>query len=325
MSAGDPERFPTRPQILLAADMSDPLVLSVRRSLDKFGNALRFLDWPENAPLPAESSQAIPDCITGPFRIVVHRRGLGHTELAATTEIRARANLVSGGRVEIDFLVGDLARYAEVQTIAALVDRIVPEAIAADVLAPRLERSFGLSAAAGDSVVADVGILSTNRPLAETLAAWVDAFGHRPKIVDGWSDPLSSRHDLLIWDAPILSGRWLVRLRDQARRRSVLVLLGMAHRDIVAQAKAAGAVACLDLPFEAEDLRNLLSIHAAASRRRIADEPRSPALPSVSRTDRTGPILRTEAGHGPASQRGRSASRSPWRADFPAAEARSDD
>jgi hypothetical protein len=60
---------------------------------------------------------------------------------------------------------------------------------------------------------------------------------------------------LTIWEMPVLEPGWAQRLEWRARRAGpVIGLAGFADRAIVARARGAGAVACLELPCDLDDL-----------------------------------------------------------------------
>ena len=77
----------------------------------------------------------------------------------------------------------------------------------------------------------------------------------------------------------------------------MLTLLAMSNRDTTEQAKLAGAVACLDLPFEADDLSDLLAIHVPEMiAGDVAQDLDTSRVSSVRlRSGKT--ILRAETGH----------------------------
>ncbi len=245
----------TKPVRIFAGDLSDRLVAAILSAIDDDPAATVAYDWPEGERLPDDfPNQSITNDALR--HIVIHRRSLGQAELSVLAQLR-RAIDRSDTKPRLELVAGDLVRYADLQIAAPLVDRIVPEAVSPEVYAAK-----SLQSEPGTSGCVPVGILTTNRPLAETLREACESFGYRAAILSGWSDPAVPRRALLVWDVPLLSDRWEVRLRDQSRLRPILTLLGLADRGIVDRARGAGAVACLDLPFEFEDLRDTLARHA---------------------------------------------------------------
>ncbi len=65
----------------------------------------------------------------------------------------------------------------------------------------------------------------------------------------------ASARVLTIWEVPVLEAAWAQRLEWRARRTGpVIALAGFADRSVVARARGAGAVACLELPCDLDDL-----------------------------------------------------------------------
>ncbi|MBI1322251.1 hypothetical protein GC170_03555 [bacterium] len=255
-----PQNSRSNPVRIFAGDLSDRLVANLLGAIDPESFSTFVIDWPEGERVP-DALLTIPGSSDTLSHVVIHRRSLSVAELSVLGQIR-KAIEACDPKPRFELIAGDLVRYADLQIASPLVDRIVPEAVSAEVYGAR-EHRVAPEVTAG----APVGILTTNRPLGETLLETCDAFGYRPAILSGWSDPAVPREALLIWDVPLLSDRWEVRLRDQSRLRPILTLLGLADRTIVERARSAGAVACLDLPFEFEDLRNSLSRHAVMTSR----------------------------------------------------------
>ena len=115
-----------------------------------------------------------------------------------------------------------------------------------------------------------------------------------------WPVSESSRPRVLsVWDVPVLEPDWPELLRRQSSLGPVIALLGFADRATVARAKAAGAAACLDLPFDLDDLLHVVRRVSAAV------ESEGPAA-GVGRIERRTPVL-----SGPVSRgvRGRAAIR----------------
>lgn len=250
-----PQESRTKPVRIFAGDLSDRLVADLLNAIDPESSTTLVFDWLEGdiAPDALLSHLASSDTLR---HVVIHRRSLSLAELSVLGQIRKVID-AHPSKPRFELIAGDLVRYADLQIATPLVDRIMPESISPEVFGARAYRT-----AADLPAGAPVGILTTNRPLGETLRETCDAFGYRSSILSGWSDPAVPRGALLIWDVPLLSDRWEVRLRDQSRLRPILTLLGLADRGIVDRARSAGAAACLDLPFEFEDLRDTLARHA---------------------------------------------------------------
>ena len=286
------------PTVLLIGDAQDPLFREFQSQAQVPGHQISSLDWPENTAPPANLVEFAVSRRMAKGVVIIHRRNIGPTELSVISELRSAMEESGRNRPKLELILGDLVRYAEVQTLSALADRITPESVASDLLPGRLARFSGKAGKATvNQQFSKVGILSSNLAIAEMLAEWVQWCGYTPLIANGWSDRLLQPNSLIIWDVPTLSDRWLSQLRIQARRRPVLTLLAMSNRDTTEQAKLAGAVACLDLPFEADDLSDLLAIHVPEMiAGDVAQDLDSSRVSSVRlRSGKT--ILRAETGH----------------------------
>jgi hypothetical protein len=64
---------------------------------------------------------------------------------------------------------------------------------------------------------------------------------------------------LTIWEVPVLEPEWAERLERRSRATGpVIALFSFADRMIVAGAKACGAIACLELPCNLDDLLDVI-------------------------------------------------------------------
>jgi FixJ family two-component response regulator len=64
---------------------------------------------------------------------------------------------------------------------------------------------------------------------------------------------------LTIWDVPVLEPDWPERLERRSRLSGPIVaIMGFADRTSVAQAKTRGAIACLELPYNVDDLLDVI-------------------------------------------------------------------
>lgn len=158
-------------------------------------------------------------------------------------------------------ILGAHARYHQVQRCAPLVDAVLPEATARETLpqalAPR--PSPPLDPRRPQPPLALVG---STPDLLETLAEACRDAGHPTRVVRG--PEFAGPESLVAWEAPVLEPAWAVTLRRAARGRTLVALIGLADRELVRQARQAGAAACLDLPCNPADL--VAVIHQARSR-----------------------------------------------------------
>lgn len=279
--------------VIFAGDSQDRIVHAAMTNLIQENVTLQTFEWPEGANLPDRLLGAI-SALDTPARLVLHRKGLGPREIAILSQLRESAGIVRN-ECMVELIVGDLVRYADLQIASTLVDRIVPESIAADLLASH-SISTNPNRHQGDSQ--PIGLLSANQALSNTLKDVLLEWGYDPRCLRGWSDPAIPAGALLIWDVPMLSDRWEIRLRDQSRVRPILALLGFADRTTVNRAREAGAVACLDLPFDLEDLEKVLTRFAVNTQLPGRMEPHQRKIAPSNREIRdTSSNVRLDSGH----------------------------
>jgi len=246
--------------LIFAGDPEDPIFRWACENLRHDNLTFQTFDWPEGANLPDRLLRTIVT-LESPSRILLHRKAMGPREIGILSQLREALATVSQNRT-VELIIGDLVRYADLQIAATLVDRIVPESVAADLLG---SRSSIARTDRRDNTASPIGILSANDALSSTLKDILLEWGYDPRCLGGWSDPRIHAGALLIWDVPTLSDRWEIRLRDQSRVRPILALLGFADRTIVNRARQAGAIASLDLPFDLGDLETILNRFAVKS------------------------------------------------------------
>ena len=181
-------------------------------------------------------------------------------------------------------------------------DLVVSEAVAGEVLPGRLARRLDgydrrrpppgrpgcrIEVAGGESelsrALADAGVR------AGYAARTVDdqEIGGGPSLHD--RDPRRSAGErvLTIWEVPVLESGWTRRLEWRAHQTGpVIALAGFADRAVVTRAREAGAVACLELPCDLDDLIDVVDrvvgatppdcwpIPARAERRTVLPPPR---------------------------------------------------
>lgn len=179
--------------------------------------------------------------------VVIHRSRPVRADRSALAGLLARAP------ARVVLCVGPYARYDDLEPWATLVDRIMPEAIAPEVIGRygSAARSRG-PAGAGLLVDADEPELS---------AALVDAgracgYDARP-VWSGDRDDLAV--DLpMLYVVPALDPDWPRLLEERAADRPVVAMVGFADGDDVATARGRGAAACLELPCDLGDLAFVL-------------------------------------------------------------------
>jgi CheY-like chemotaxis protein len=239
---------------LFVGDLDDPWVVSLAEAMP--AGSARFAcaqalpeSWPETGH---------PGAV-----LVLHRATLGASDASRLARARQEGRF---GRVVL--CVGPHARYHQVQRWAAagLVDVVLSEATAAEILpravAGNAPRAIAMSArtASRETVAVVSGLAEMKAYLAEAvLAAGYPSRGFR-----AWEGvPDSIR--LAVWDVPTLETGWEAEMaRATARGRRVVALLGLAERELVTRARAAGVAACLDQPCDPADLAFVIDRVAAA-------------------------------------------------------------
>jgi hypothetical protein len=134
---------------------------------------------------------------------------------------------------------------------------IVPEATARDTIGRHfLSVEGNLAPLRRPGPRQAVSVVSANLEFRHALADACGAIGYPPEPACDWSEAKSFR--LAVWDVPVLDPDWPRTLARRAYRGAVVVVLGFATRELVGQARAHGASACLELPFDLLDLGHVL-------------------------------------------------------------------
>ena len=151
---------------------------------------------------------------------------------------------------------------------------MLSEATAGDVL-PRhamrlLDGRPGRAPRAGEAGACRLLVASSNSELCRTVAEACTAAGYHVEQADdqivgetsrlrGTSEPSTAAHAIItVWDVPVLE-EWTERLERHARNSGpVVALMGFPDRHSVALAKSKGAVACLELPLNLDDLVDVI-------------------------------------------------------------------
>ncbi len=216
-----------------------------------------------------------------PQTLVIHRHHLVEDDAARLVAWRARER---DARVRLVLCVSPYVRYAELERWSMLVDMVVSEAIAAEVLPGRLARWLDGSARVGNRPRAPIPsvrieIAGGDGELGRALVDACRAAGYSAQEVDdaeigGLPAPAGKRgraaspgsRILTVWEVPVLEPGWPQRLEWRAARTGpVIALAGFADRDVVARARQAGAVACLELPCDIDDLVDAVDRAIAAT------------------------------------------------------------
>lgn len=194
----------------------------------------------------------LPDAVAAPTSCwVVHRAipSKGDLErLAGWAEMSPRPRVLA--------ILGPHSRHFHWERVAGLVDRVVPESTAEEVLG----RWLGVDRPR-PSRRPPVAVVAGGPALREVLVAMAEAAGYAAHGSRAWAD--AGPGSIAVWDAPTLDPGWEAQLARESRTRRVVALLAFADRETVAAARRAGARAVLDLPVEPEDLAFALDRLAA--------------------------------------------------------------
>ncbi len=219
-------------------DLGDPWSATIARAIPGFSIQIAWAEEWESRPSPDV--------------LVLHLPNPGQAEYQRIS--RWREGLI-GDMPRLILAVGPHARQAELDRWQGVASEILPEAVAADLLSGRLGRSdsrpvrqplpvivvsrnFETRALLGDAI-RDLGFETTEQSQLPTTGA----------------PPLRG---LVVWDAPALESRWTEPLERHAVAARIVCLIGFVDRELVQQARAAGAAACLDVPWDLGDLSAVL-------------------------------------------------------------------
>ncbi|WP_152052966.1 hypothetical protein [Tautonia marina] len=249
-----------RIDLAFSGDLTDPWVAALHEAIR--GLSPRIL----GAELP-EDGAAGPT----PSVLVLHRGTLSVTEADRLRRLRD-----SDRAPRVILVVGPHARYHQIMAWSGLVDVVLPEATASETIArhvgqPGPPRSVPPRAR---PIALACGHWELGRMVEDTLRE----AGYAPRRAR--DNPLLGPEPWVVWDVPVLDPDWSTRLATAAQRRGVIALLGLADRETVAKARASGAIACLDLPCDPDDLifvlDRLTASRRAAAPRRDASHPHRP-------------------------------------------------
>ncbi len=241
-------------------DLNDPWVfaiadaLSMSREVVRVNHAGSLPAWPFEGARP-------------PRAVVIHRHKVGPTDAERLREWRSAADRPA----RLVLCVSPYVRYEELERWSSLVDFVISEGVAADVLPGQLARrldgcgrrrpsSSSLSAvrieiAGGDDELCRVLVDACVQSGYSARQVGEHEIGGHPHPRPRDRTDSGGQRVLTIWEVPVLEPGWPQRLEWRAHRTGpVIGLAGFADRAIVARAKGAGAVACLELPCDLDDL-----------------------------------------------------------------------
>jgi hypothetical protein len=254
-------------------DLSDPWVGAIADALPYPASLIRV-------DCPSELSSSHKGAAIPPRLIVVHRARLVPADLERLKEWRRQVG--SEPPPALMLCVGPYVRYDELEPFSGFVDLVLSEATACDVLARHAARLLDDHPIRSPRVEGNpnrILVASSNGELRRTIAEACATAGYR---VEQASDevigePVRSTSEqsitsgalVTVWDVPVLEP-WTDRLERHAREHGpVVALIGFPDRSTVALAKSKGAIACLELPLNLDDLIDVIERCA----RLLASEP----------------------------------------------------
>jgi hypothetical protein len=165
--------------------------------------------------------------------------------------------------------VSPYVRYEELERWSRLVELVLWEATAGDVLPGHIGRLMnegqGRGRSAVDPAAVRIEVAGGELELCLALVEACRAAGYRAEAIDDrqiGEGPRSraaagstTQRVVTIWEVPVLEPGWTHRLERRVRQTGpVIALAGFADRATAASARASGAAACLDLPCNLDDL-----------------------------------------------------------------------
>jgi hypothetical protein len=240
--------------VWFVGELGDPWVASLADALPTdsrlFDSASGLPDdWPE-----AALENAAP-----PRAVVLHRASLIPCDAERLARLPKSASCGSVPAPRVILCVGPHVQHAELERWSArdLVDAIVPEATARDTIGRHFVTVQGNPAPLWRPGPRQaVSVVSADFEFRNALADACGALGYPPEPACDWSETKS--FGPAVWDVPVLDPDWPRALARRAYCGAVVVVLGFATRGLVRQARAHGASACLELPFDLLDLGHVL-------------------------------------------------------------------
>jgi hypothetical protein len=256
--------------VILMGDLSDPWVGLIAESVRGAAGVVG-LDCDDELPdRPFDGGRP-------PRIVILHRNRLGTRDARRVSGWRSQ--VAADDVLAIVLCVSPFVRYAEVERWHGLVDWVLPEATAPDVLPGRVTRLIEATkrARAQERTTAfHVEVASGIEALGSGVVDTCTAAGFRARLVPDllWSDhsgrpghAAGNERVVTIWDVPVLEQGWPEQVERRVRLTGpVITLFGFADRAVVAEAKARGASACLDVLYDGDDLIDVIDrvVHARA-------------------------------------------------------------
>jgi hypothetical protein len=246
--------------VWFVGDLDDPWVAAIADALPP--TTLRFAaagDLPET----------LLDVAEPPSTLVLHRAVLTRHDFERLRRLRARRT------TRVVLCLGPHTRHHDLEQWSELVDVAISEATANETIARRLVPSAeGLRTLSPLRPRPRIAIVSTNTALRDAVAEACEAAGYPAAMARAFEDAPPGGPS--VWDVPVLEAEWPEAIALRARVGPVVALLGFADRGLVTQARSAGASACLELPFDVQDLAGALDRVTAPRVRAMHEVPPAP-------------------------------------------------
>ena len=221
-----------RHNIFFSGDLDDPWVRGLRDVLPGEARVIESRQLPDPAASPPASV------------LVLHRPNL---TMAEAVQLRAIRNVEPPPRVVL--VLGGHVRCHHLMSWDGLADVVLNEATAASVIGRHLKEQGAPRPIPRRCPRVDVAC--DGHALRELLAEVLETAGYRvgrARTLETVDAPW------VVWDVPCLEPDWTDRLAAVAQRRGVVALIALADRELVGNARRHGAIACLDLPCDPDDL-----------------------------------------------------------------------
>ncbi len=253
----------TEDALWFMGDLSDSWVVSIAGELARCTSVVQV-------HCPGDLPDRPFDPGRPPRLMVIHRHRFTAADAQRLEEYRVCP--VSADAPAILLCVSPYVRYEELERWSVLADLVISDATAADIL-PRhvaqfVERQVGRSTRA-ETAGFRIEVAGGNHDLCQALVEACAAAGYRAVGVDDLeiaraAGPKTSaatvaERTLTIWDVSLLEPDWSQRLkRRSCANGPVIAIFGFADRETVTLAKACGAIACLELPYDVDDLIDVI-------------------------------------------------------------------
>lgn len=247
-------------------DLDDPWVKGIASALPQGTRELARTpmgEWPE----------ACRDALPTGLTLIVHLALVTNRDI----ELLARMRKERTGEVRVILCVGSFSRHADIVQCASLVDVILHEATARDVIRryATANEELGQRASDGRGAV-KINVVSSNFELRQILVEICRTAGYEPRPCAGWDEVGTTGKAISLWDVPVLEPGWGETLRERAHSGEVIALIGLPDREHVREARRNGAIACLELPGDPADLIEVLDRRTALRADGAHDGPPAP-------------------------------------------------